>query len=111
MEQLRYKIGMFSVNQIAIYHTLHETFNVVRNSSSEQVKEKWEHKNNGNFNLRRMDNTQLRVPERARVKCTGFSYHGAKIFNMLPSETRNCETPENFKTLIKKWIWDTIPSY
>ena len=37
MENLRQKIKMFSVNQMCIYHTLLETFNVIRYSSSETL--------------------------------------------------------------------------
>ena len=37
MEKLRFGIKMFSVNQLAVYHTLIEAFNAVRKSSAEQV--------------------------------------------------------------------------
>ena len=111
MEKLRMEMKMMSVNQLCIYHTLVESFNVVRTSSSEQVKLKWEHKNGNNYSLRRLDNTELKVPDRNRDKCTGFSYHGAKLFNMLPIEIRNCECPEKFKDQVKSWIWEEIPSY
>ena len=83
----------------------------MRKSSSEQVKSKWEHKNGERYSLRRMDNAELRVPEKKRVDCTGFTYHGAKLFNMLPSATRNCTSPEQFKDQVKDWIWTNIPSY
>ena len=44
MQQVREKIKMFSVNQMAIYHSLLETYNIKRKSSSEQIKLKWEDK-------------------------------------------------------------------
>ena len=103
MEKLREEIKMMSVNQLCIYHTIMEAYNVVRKSSSEQVKEKWEHKNGQSYSLRRKDNLELRVPERARVNCTGFTYH--------PTEIRNCSEQDTFKSLVKNWIWDHIPSY
>ena len=102
---------MMSVNQLCIYHTIIEAYNVVLKSSSEQVRAKWEHKNGEAYSLRRKDNLELRVPERARVNCTGFTYHGAKLFNLLPIEIRNCTDQDTFKTMVKSWIWDTIPSY
>ena len=111
MEKLRHKIKMMSVNQLCVYHTLMEAYNVVRKSSSEQVKEKWEYRNGQSYSLRRKDNSELRVPERVRVKCTGFTYHGAKLFNLLPTEIRNCTNQDTFKTSVKTWIWDHIPSY
>ena len=42
MQNVREKIKMMSVNQMAVYHTLLETYNVVRNSTSEQIKRKTE---------------------------------------------------------------------
>ena len=56
MEKLRTRINMFSVNQLAVYHTLIEAFNVIRKSSAEQVKNKWEHKHGNNYTLRRNEN-------------------------------------------------------
>ena len=111
MEKLRFGIKMFSVNQLAVYHTLIEAFNVVRKSSAEQVKRKWEHKHGNNYPLRRIQNMDQRVPEKGRIDCTGFSYHGAKLFNNLPIETKNCEIPDSFKNQVKSWIWENIPSY
>ena len=110
MEKLRTEINMFSVNQMAVYHTLIEAFNVARNSSSKQVKEKWAN-NNSTYALRRMDNMSLKVPDRGRVNCTGFSHHAAKIFNLLPINTRNCTDSDSFKLQVKAWIWENIPSY
>ena len=73
MEKLREEIKMMSVNQLCIYHTIIEAYNVVIKSSSEQVRAKWEHINGETYSLRRKDNLELRVPERARVNCTGFT--------------------------------------
>ena len=69
---------------------------------------KWEHKNGQNYSLRRHDIMNLRVPDKGRVKCTGFSYHGAKLFNMLPNEAEKCIEPESFKSKVKSWIRETI---
>ena len=41
MMHVRKKIKMFSVNQMCVYHTLLETYNIIRNSASEQIKMKW----------------------------------------------------------------------
>ena len=41
MEQLRCNIQMFSINQMNCYHVLLEAFNVIRNGSSERIREKW----------------------------------------------------------------------
>ena len=100
MEKLREEIMMMSVNLLCIYHTIMEAYNVVTKSSSEQVKAKWEHRHGDSYSLRRKDNVELRVPERARVNCTGFT-----------TDIRNCKNQDTFKTLVKTWIWDHIQSY
>ena len=41
MANLREKFKIMSVNQISVYHTLLEAHNIIRNSSTEQIKSKW----------------------------------------------------------------------
>ena len=53
----------------------------------------------------------LNVPEKPKLKCLGFTYNGAKLFNMLPIKMKQMEDPDAFKTMTKDWIWDNIPSY
>ena len=40
MKKLRLSLKMMSINQMSVYHTLIETYNVIRNSSSDHLKEK-----------------------------------------------------------------------
>ena len=46
-----------------------------------------------------------------KLKCLGFTYNGAKLFNMLPIKLKKVEDPSAFKTMTKEWIWENIPSY
>ena len=110
MEQLRKKIRMFSINQMCIYHTLLEAYNVTRYSSSECIKRKWENKNQNEYSLRSKTTNDLIIPEKPVTKCSGFSYNGAKLFNKLPENIRKTSSPSTFKALIKTWIWQHIPS-
>ena len=41
MQNVREEIKMMSVNQISVYHTLLEAYNVMRHLSSEQIHMKW----------------------------------------------------------------------
>ena len=41
MINVRVKIKMMSGNQISVYHTLLEAYNIMRHSSSEQIHIKW----------------------------------------------------------------------
>ena len=111
MMKIREKIKMMSVNQMCIYHTLLEAFNVVKNSSSEQIKLKWETKNENQYQLRSHARNDARIPKKPNNKCKGFSYFGAKLLNMLPCDVKVTENSNFFKTQIKQWIWLNIPSY
>ena len=111
MQHMREEIKMMSVNQMAIYHTLLEAYNITRNSASEQIKMKWEEKQETNYSLRSSVKSNLKIPEKPSTMCTGFTYSGAKLFNMLPCDIKETLNSNIFKTKIKKWIWQKIPSY
>ena len=100
---------MMSVNQMAIYHTIMEVFNIVYNSSSEQIHNKFIHQ--GRHSLRKNANNFVKVPEEPKKKCMGFTYCGAKVFNSLPNNIRETQDKNTFKSLVKDWIWEKIPSY
>jgi hypothetical protein len=53
----------------------------------------------------------LNVPEKPKLKCLGFIYNEAKLFNMLPLQMRENKNPNTFKIMTKDWIWNNIPSY
>ena len=106
-----YKPGLtlFWTHPNCLGHLL-ETYNVMRHLSSEQIHMKWkiiEKK----YALRSVTKGDLKVPERPKLKCLGFTYNGAKLFNMLPIQMRKTENPNTFKIMTKDWIWENIPSY
>ena len=110
MVELRTRMKMMSVNQMSIYHTIMEVFNIIHNKSSEQISNKYSH--HERHSLRKNTNNYLRVPEKhEHRKCTGFTYCGAKVFNSLPIKTRETKDRNIFKTLVKKWIWDEVTPY
>ena len=111
MEHVRKKLKMFSVNQMAIYHCLLEAYNVIRKSASEQIKMNWEDKHLNKYSLRSSVKNDVKNSEKPSTKCTGFTYTGAKLFNLLPCEIKETLSPNSFKAKIKKWIWQEIPSY
>ena len=57
---------MMSVNQMAIYHTIMEVFNIVYNSSSEQIHNKFIHQDRRS--LRKNANNFVKVPETPKIK-------------------------------------------
>ena len=54
---------------------------------------------------------ELNVPEKPKLKCFGFTYNGAKLFNVLPIQMKKTENPHTFKNMTKDWKWENIPSY
>ena len=63
------------------------------------------------YALRSITRKDLKAPEKPKLKCIGFTYNGAKLFNMLPIQMKKIENPNTFKTMIKDWIWEDRPSY
>ena len=81
MQRLREKIKMMSVNQMAVYDMIMEVFNIIHNSSSEQIQNTYIHQERRS--LRKNANNFVRVPEKPMKRCTSFTYCGAKVFNNL----------------------------
>lgn len=105
----RSKIEMMSVNQMCVYHTVLEAYNIIKKSSSEQILMRWTDTNEKKYGLRSITNNDLIVPERPKMKC--FSYNAAKLYSTIPKNLRETSNPKTFKTLTKKWVWEKIPSY
>ena len=63
------------------------------------------------YALRSITKGDLKVSEKPKLKCLAFTYNGAKLFNVLPTQMRETENPNTFKTITKYWIWKDIPSY
>ena len=111
MQYIREKIGMMSINQMAVYHTLLEAINIVRNSASNQIQAKWLSDQEKNYDLRSKAKNDLIVPEKPRTRCIGFTYNSAKLFNMLPNSIKEAQSANAYKILIINYVWKNIPSY
>ena len=48
------------------------------------------------YALRSITNKDLKVPEKPKLKCLGFTYNGAKLFNMLPPQMRETKDPNMY---------------
>ena len=131
MKSLRSQIGMMSINQIACYHILIETYNIINFGSSNNIKEKLL---SGSNKTRK---TSFIIPLIKKNSCQEFTYFSARLFNKLPESIRilalnrnaseeNCKDKMmeckqkykaeekyllRFKLKIKEWIMtDGIPS-
>ena len=107
MKEQREKIKMFSVNQMSVYHTVMETYNIANKTASEQLQRKFK-KHEGKHSERSTAKNELYVPEKPRKRCTGFSHIGPKLYNMIPENIKEEKTTDNFKIKLKEWIWENI---
>ena len=41
------------------------------------------------------------MPEKTRKRCTGFSYIGPKLYNLIPKGIKEAKTAEDFKDRLK----------
>ena len=57
---------------------------------------------------RSVSKNDLKVPEKPKKNCTGFSYIGPKLYNMIPKNIKEAQSTNLFKTSLKKWIWKNI---
>ena len=107
MKKERDKLKMLSVNQMAVYHTVMEAYNITNKNASDQLQKKL-NIHEGKHSERSAANNELYVPEKPRKKCTGFSYIGPKLYNMIPKNIKEAKTTDDFKTKLKEWIWKNI---
>ena len=97
-------MNMFSVNQMAVYHTLLDGYNILRNVASEDIHLKWTDKGEKRYSLRNISKKDLKVPDKPKSNCMGFTYTHAKVYNTLPNHMREATNQIIFKSEIKKWI-------
>ena len=104
-ESLSIKFGIMSVNQLATYHYLMETYNIINHGSSEKLQVKLMPKS--------AHSKSLRVPLVKKTSCRGFGYYAARLWNKLPAKIRisamNVKSNQksrllSFQKCIKDWI-------
>ena len=80
------KTKTISVNQMAAYQMIMEVFNIIHNSSSEQIQNTYIYQER--HSLRKKANNFVSVAEKPMPRCT---YCGAKLFNNLPNDIRETQ--------------------
>ena len=54
----------------------------------------------------------LKVPEKPKLKCFGFTYGGAKLVDMLPLQIRETKNPKYISSkYVNRLDMENIPSY
>ena len=110
IEDLSRKFNMMSMNQMASYHVLMETYNAINLGSSGKIRDKLlPSTTTGRY---------LTVPLFKKSSCRSFSYFASRLWNQLPLEIstkaktmepmndKSCEARirTTFKREIKRWI-------
>ena len=98
---------MLSVNQMSVYHTAMEAYNITYRTATEQLQRKLIG-HEGRHSQRSAANNELYVPKEPRIQSTGFSYLGPKLYNMLTADIKNAKSIDDFKTKLMEWIWKNI---
>ena len=81
MKEVRKQINMLSVNQMLVYHTVAEAFNITNKKASDQLQKKFMHE--GKHSERSAANNEMYIPEKPLKRCTGFSYR-ISLIDVLP---------------------------
>ena len=110
VEELAKRFNMMSMFQMASYHVLVETYNILNFSSSVKIKEK--------ITPTSQYSRSLTVPLFRKSSCRSFTYYASRLWNTLPMNIRNramskdnipaeeTKRLNSFKKDIKKWICD-----
>ena len=109
MEKIRKELKMMSVNQLSVYHSAIEMFNIINNKSSESLYEEMKLESRG-YGLRGLEEGKVKVPNKGKKSCNGFHYMGPKLWNFLPRHIRKTTIRNIFKDKLKDFIWENIPS-
>ena len=109
ISKARQNLKIKSVNQLSVYHTAIEMFNIINNKSSVALHEEMKIQPRG-YNLRGLEEGKVQVPEKGKKSCNGFHYMGPKMWNSLPSHIRKTTKRNIFKEKVKDFIWENIPS-
>ena len=136
IKSLRETTGTTSVNHLLCYHILMDMYNILKDNASATLKEMFTEKL-GTSNITTRSATQNKVTAPVNYgRHNNFSYYGPTLWNLLPDQIRNAkiERPEAtniqltnkekmlieqktkaalkkaFKSNIKKWISQNIPT-
>ena len=104
MQKLREEQNILSVNQLACYHILVETYNILKKNSSPQIEDRIKTRKNTRYDTRSKEKGDLNIIAKPNKNCIGFTYTSAKLWNMLPEEFRKISNPKSFKSKIKDWV-------
>ena len=87
---------MLSVNQMAVYPTVLEAYNITNKNASDQLQKKL-NMHEGKHSERSAANNELYLPENPPKKCTGISYIEPILYNLIPKNIKKAKTSDDFK--------------
>ena len=75
-EKIAIEFNLMSMNQMACYHVLIETYNIINFGASQKIREK--------LLPRNPNSSHLRVPLFKKESCRSFSFYAARLWNIMP---------------------------
>ena len=107
--QLITESGELSIHQLVAYHTLLQVHKTILCKKPEYLAKNVSLNipKNGQIFPHRQIHT-ITVNRNKSISRSAFMYRGAKLWNQLPLELKNCQTTQKFKSLVKKWVSDKI---
>ena len=100
-----------SVNQLGAFHTLLTVHRAINEGNPKYVYDKLSTKiaYEGSIFPMRQQN-KVAVPNyKLNISRGSFCYRGAKFWNQLPLQLRECKKYEKFKPDLKRWVISNIP--
>ena len=109
--ELLERTGELSVNQLSAFHTIQTVYKVVKTQAPVYLAKKLKPRQDTGEHAfaHRLTNT-IQVDYDLTNSRSGFVYRGAKLWNSLPLEIRNQQSPGKFKTAAKMWVRGRIPA-
>ena len=96
-------IGWMTVKQMVFYHTSTTIFRVRKTKEPEHL---------ASYLVKENRNNNIIVPQsNLTLYRRSFIYRGILSWNSIPKEIRNTEKIEDFKKMVKVWIFQNIPRF
>ena len=97
------KLGWLTVNQLVFYHSVLATYRIRASKEPEYLGRIMSRDNRGDKII--IPNTDLTLAKNS------YCYRGAAQWNMLPENVRKTYKIGQFKSLLKKWIFQHVAQF
>ena len=108
MGKLRKTHKIMSINQMICQATAIETHKIIHHDSVPSLKSIFTERGSSSITTRARTMSLLKTPLRRTRVAEGFAIHASKLFNLLPTDLRQCQATSTFKHKLRTWIFENI---